>query len=94
VNPPEGCWRFLGYDVADPMGTFSVLRHEIISGSAVQLAHWQTRLNAVGLFDDLATAEAFIGERSAIILTDPRGMEDAPDFWFVPVAIEQFNEGA
>jgi hypothetical protein len=94
VEPPDECWRFLGYDVADPMGTFSVLRHEIIAGSAVRLAHWRARLNAGGLFDDLATAEAFIAERSAVIRTDPRGMETAPDMYFVPVSIEQFEETA
>ncbi len=92
VLPPGVPWTRLGYDVADPMGNHSVLWHELIAGTAPQLAHWRPRLNAVGLFDELEVAEDFIRERrSTAERGDRRGMELGAGFHFVPVLVHLYT---
>jgi len=90
VVPPKEGWKQLGYDVAEPMGQHSVLRHEVITGTAPQLGHWRSHLNAAGLFEDLETAEAFLHERLTVAERNPQGMELSPGFQFVPVLLHLF----
>jgi hypothetical protein len=90
VTPSPECWRMLGYDVAEPMGQHSVLRHEVITGTAPQLQAWRLRLNPAGLFDSLGTAEEFLADRHLVSQTNPRGMELSPGFQFVPVLVHHF----
>jgi hypothetical protein len=92
VVPPEGCWRPLGYDVAEPMGNHSVVRHELILGHAPQLSYWRSRLNGAGLFDELETVEEFLRARQAAVdRGDVQGMVLSPGFRFVPVMVHLFT---
>jgi hypothetical protein len=94
VAMPQGNWKRLGYDIAEPMGNHSVISHELIGGYAPQLAHWRALLNVAGLFDELDTAEAFMHERQAKVdAGDAQGIYVSPGFSFVPVLVHTFSDG-
>jgi hypothetical protein len=68
------------------------LRHEVIGVLAPQLAHWRQRLNAAGLFEDLATAEVFLADREEKVRRGRgEGIYTAPDFFFVPVLLHRYT---
>lgn len=92
VVPPVRCWERLGYDLAEPLGSHSVVRNELIAGSAApRIRRWRSRLNAFGLFDDLETCEAFMNERRLIIEADETAGYSAPGFKFVPVLLHRYT---
>jgi hypothetical protein len=91
VDPSSGRWERLGYDVAEPLGNHSAVRHEIITGRAPQLARWRSRLNGAGLFEDLHDAEEFMRERQSAADSGQRqGIYLAEGFRFVPVLVLRF----
>lgn len=82
-------WRRLGYDVADPLGQHSAIRHQLIGGTAPQLAGWRTQLNTAGLFGELFSAEAFIEEWYTI--ENRQGLVPSPPFDFVPILVATYR---
>lgn len=90
VVPPAGSWKRLGIDVAEPLGVHSVIRQELLPNTAPRLSGWRERLNSIGLFDDLATAEEYLADRSKVAQTAPTGIYRSTDFVFVPVLLAKF----
>jgi hypothetical protein len=91
VAPPAGRWSFLGYDIAEPLGEHSLLRHEVIGNGMAALAHWRDTLNQAGLLPDLETAERFMAEWiETAVHVDIQGDHDG--YYFVPVRLHEYEE--
>jgi hypothetical protein len=89
--PPAGRWVLLGYDIAEPLGEHSLLRHEVIGRGMAALAPWRDRLNEAGLLPDLGTAERFMAEWiETAVHGDRQGDHDG--FYFVPVRLHEYEE--
>jgi hypothetical protein len=92
VTPPDVPWQRLGYDVAHATGNHSALAHEVVGVTAPQLQHWRARLNEAGLFEDLATAEAFLAEREELVRQGRgAGICVAHDFYFAPMLLHLYT---
>jgi hypothetical protein len=90
----EAEWVPVGYDVAEPLGQHSAVRHELIAGPLPQLAGWRRRLNRAGLFDTVEAAEEYMADRLRVAAAGERaGMELGSGFRFVPVLIHRCTPG-